>query len=91
MEDGSIGAAAGLYLLGKITHNETARETGVLGIEAVIDATVAVEVIKAGDKSLAAKYRRRAPGHSGRTMQTFHAERDRFPRAILRSSGRLRT
>jgi membrane-associated phospholipid phosphatase len=46
MEDGSIGAAAGLYLLGKITHNEKARETGVLGIEAVIDATVAVEVLK---------------------------------------------
>jgi membrane-associated phospholipid phosphatase len=46
MEDGSIGAAAGLYLLGKITHNEKARETGVLGIEAVIDATIAVEVLK---------------------------------------------
>jgi membrane-associated phospholipid phosphatase len=46
MEDGSIATAAGLYFLGKFTHNETARETGVLGIEAIIDATIAVEVLK---------------------------------------------
>lgn len=46
MEDGSIGVAAGLYFLGKFTHNETARETGILSLEAIADATIAVEVLK---------------------------------------------
>jgi membrane-associated phospholipid phosphatase len=33
-----VGAAGGLYVLGKITHDDHKRETGVLAAEAVIDA-----------------------------------------------------
>jgi membrane-associated phospholipid phosphatase len=46
MEDAAWGTAAGLYVIGKITHNETARETGVLSVEAAIDATIVAEVLK---------------------------------------------
>jgi membrane-associated phospholipid phosphatase len=46
MEYGAIGAAGGLYLLGKFTHNEHARETGVLSVEAIIDSAIVVEVLK---------------------------------------------
>jgi hypothetical protein len=46
MEDAAWASAGGLYILGKITHNETARETGVLSVEAGIDATIVVEILK---------------------------------------------
>lgn len=43
---GAIGAAGAAYVFGKITHNETARETGVLSLEAIVDASVVTEVLK---------------------------------------------
>ena len=42
-----IGAAGGLYLLGKLRHNEHMRETGVLSGEAVIDSYLAGMAVKA--------------------------------------------
>jgi membrane-associated phospholipid phosphatase len=46
MEDTAWATAGGLYIIGKITHNEHARETGVLSVEAAIDATIVAEVLK---------------------------------------------
>ena len=43
---GAIGVAGAAYLIGKITHNETARETGVLSLEAIADSSVVTEVLK---------------------------------------------
>ncbi len=43
---GAIGAAGATYLIGKITHDETARETGVLSLEAIADASLVTEVLK---------------------------------------------
>ena len=36
----TFGAAGGLYLIGRLTHNDRARETGILGLEAVIHASI---------------------------------------------------
>jgi len=41
-----IPITAGFYIGGAIAHNEKARETGVLGAEAVIDVTIVSEVFK---------------------------------------------
>lgn len=41
-----IGTAGGLYLWGKIRHNEHMRETGLLSGEAVIDSYLAAQAIK---------------------------------------------
>lgn len=41
------GIAATFYLLGRATHNARARETGLLGAEALIDSTIDVEALKA--------------------------------------------
>jgi hypothetical protein len=41
-----IGAAGGLYLLGKLRHNEHMRETGLLSGEALIDSYLAGTAIK---------------------------------------------
>jgi hypothetical protein len=43
---GAIGAAGVTYVIGKITHNETARETGALSAEAIADASLVTEVLK---------------------------------------------
>jgi PAP2 superfamily len=43
---GAIGVAGATYLIGKITHNETARETGVLSLESIADASLVTEVLK---------------------------------------------
>ncbi len=43
---GAIGVAGATYLVGKFTHNETARETGVLSLEAIADSSVVTEVLK---------------------------------------------
>lgn len=43
---GAIGAAGTTYLIGKFTHNERARETGVLSLEAIADAGLVTEVLK---------------------------------------------
>lgn len=43
---GAIGAAGATYIFGKITRNETARETGVLSLEAIADASVVTEALK---------------------------------------------
>jgi membrane-associated phospholipid phosphatase len=43
---GAIGVAGATYLIGKVTHNETARETGVLSLEAIADASLVTEVLK---------------------------------------------
>ena len=40
------GAAGAIYALGKITHNERARETGVVALEALADAGIVSEGIK---------------------------------------------
>src|SRR2546423_2894954 len=41
------GIAAGFYLVGRATQNSRARETGLLGMEALIDSSIVVEVLKA--------------------------------------------
>jgi membrane-associated phospholipid phosphatase len=43
---GVIGVAGATYLVGKLTHNETARETGVLSLEAIADSSLVTEVLK---------------------------------------------
>ena len=40
------GIAAAFYLAGRITHNQRARETGVLAAEALIDTGIVTEVLK---------------------------------------------
>ncbi len=44
----AFGGAAGLYFLGLGTHNEHLAETGRLGAEAVLDASLVVEALKLG-------------------------------------------
>jgi membrane-associated phospholipid phosphatase len=41
-----VGFAATAYLIGHFTHNENARETGVLSAEALIDTAIVTEVVK---------------------------------------------
>jgi len=41
-----VPIAAGFYIGGAFAHNEKARETGLLGAEAIIDATIVSEVLK---------------------------------------------
>jgi len=43
---GAIAIAGTTYLIGKVTHKEKARETGVLSLEAIADAGVVTEVLK---------------------------------------------
>jgi membrane-associated phospholipid phosphatase len=43
---GSIGLLGVIYVIGKSSKNETMRETGVLGLEAVADAAIVTEVLK---------------------------------------------
>lgn len=43
---GAIGVAGATYLVGKITNNETARETGVLSFEAIADSSLVTEILK---------------------------------------------
>lgn len=43
---GAIGVAGATYAIGKFTHNETARETGVLSLEAIADSGLVTEVLK---------------------------------------------
>ena len=40
------GIAAGFYLTGRIAHDNRARETGLLGAEALIDSSIVVQVLK---------------------------------------------
>jgi membrane-associated phospholipid phosphatase len=40
------GVAATFYLVGRATHNDRARETGLLGAEALIDSGIVVTVLK---------------------------------------------
>ena len=40
------GAAASFYLIGRATHNQRARETGILSAEALINSGIVVTVIK---------------------------------------------
>jgi membrane-associated phospholipid phosphatase len=40
------GVAATFYLVGRATHNERARETGLLGAEALIDSAIVVTAVK---------------------------------------------
>ncbi|HTD22533.1 MAG TPA: phosphatase PAP2 family protein [Terriglobales bacterium] len=41
-----VGEGAGLFLIGSLTHNEHLTETGRLGIEAIIDASIVGEGLK---------------------------------------------
>lgn len=43
---GTGAIAAGFYLLGRVTHNDRARETGLLAGEALIDSAIVVTSIK---------------------------------------------
>jgi hypothetical protein len=43
---GAIAVAGTTYVIGKITHKEKARETGVLSLEAIADAGLVTEVLK---------------------------------------------
>jgi hypothetical protein len=43
---GAIAVAGATYAIGKFTHNETARETGVLSLEAIADSGLVTEVLK---------------------------------------------
>ncbi len=43
---GAIGIAGGTYIIGKLIRNETARETGVLSLEAIADSSLVTEVLK---------------------------------------------
>ncbi len=40
------GIAASLYLIGRASHNRRARETGLLGVEALIDSGIDVQLLK---------------------------------------------
>jgi len=40
------GVAAGLYLIGRKTHNYKARETGLLTAEALLDSAIVVTALK---------------------------------------------
>jgi membrane-associated phospholipid phosphatase len=40
------GVAAGFYVVGRLTHNAKARETGLLAAEALIDTGIATKVLK---------------------------------------------
>lgn len=40
------GVAAGFYLVGRFTHNEKARETGILAAQALIDTGIVTRVLK---------------------------------------------
>jgi membrane-associated phospholipid phosphatase len=42
----AFGAAGGIYVVGKLTHNERATETGMLGVEAIIHASIVANVLK---------------------------------------------
>jgi membrane-associated phospholipid phosphatase len=42
----TFGAAGGMYILGAVTHNQHVRETGLLGAEAVVDASILAEGLK---------------------------------------------
>lgn len=44
------GAAATFYLIGRATNNRRARETGLLGAEALIDSGIVVQVLKAASQ-----------------------------------------
>jgi membrane-associated phospholipid phosphatase len=40
------GAVAGMYVIGKITHNENVRETSMVALEALLDAEIVTESLK---------------------------------------------
>lgn len=42
----TFGAAGSLYLIGSLTHNQRLRETGVLGVEALIHSSIVVTGLK---------------------------------------------
>ena len=42
----TFGAAGSIYVVGKLTHNERATETGTLGVEAIIHASIVANVLK---------------------------------------------
>ena len=42
----TFGTAGSIYLVGQLTHNERATETGLLGVEALVHASVVATVIK---------------------------------------------
>ncbi len=70
-----IGAAGGLYLLGKMRHNEHMRETGLLSGEAVIDSYLAATAIKtaAGRERPYVDNARGLFRHGGNSFPSEHA------------------
>jgi len=43
---GFIAAPAGMFVVGHLTHNDHARESGLLGVEAITDAYIVGEIVK---------------------------------------------
>ena len=67
----AIGIVAGLYGIGKVTHNDHMKETGVLTAEALIDSTILVEVLKVAT-------RRERPSIGGIDPVELDSSRGRF-------------
>ena len=42
-----FGFAGGLYAVGRLSHNDGSRQTGLLALEALVDTTIVVESLKA--------------------------------------------
>ena len=81
---GTLVAAAGaFYLIGRAAHNERARETGILGGEALIDTILVVTVIK--------KTTQRARPDSGDERGQFFAGGSSFPSGHSAESWALAT
>jgi len=79
------GIAATFYLLGRATHNARARETGLLGAEALIDSAIDVEALKTIT-------RRPRPDQDGGHADFFDGERgDSFPSGHAISAWSLAT
>ncbi len=68
---GAGGVAAGFYLVGRVTHNERARETGLLASEALIDSIIVGSVLK--------EITQRARPRAGRERSEFFEGGTSFP------------
>ncbi len=75
-------ASGGMYLLGKMTSNDHARETGLLAGEAALDSLVPTYALKYAT--------RRERPHRATATGAFGVAEIHFLRNMLRQHGRLR-
>src|SRR5437588_1979013 len=68
---GVFGIAGAFYLTGRMTHNDRARESGLLGAEALIDSAIVVTAIK--------EVTQRSRPTAGRSRSHFFASGSSFP------------